>query len=190
MSRKKSSIDDLFSERLKTFIEDILKVKQKFFAEKVGISRSYISSILNKNRGLSAELIIGLYIHYREYFHWLLTGEEEMPRQGSESDASIYNKVGDTEEDPEIVELVAMAKKVLKSGSDRADTLTVNIRSSYKGMSKDQNEENRVMSALEKINTRLAALEEVSHPPNEPSNEIRQNDNQAMRGDILKKRRA
>jgi len=190
MSRKKSTIDDLFSERLKTLIEDTLVVSQKYFAEKIGISESYISAILKKRRGLSAELIVGLYIHYSQYLDWLLTGDREMTRQGPECDTCIY-KVGETAgEDPKIVELMGMVKKVLRSGTDRADTLAVNIRSFYQGMIKNRETENRVVLALEEIKNRLDALEQVAHPPNKGSKIIREGDDDAQRGDILKKRKA
>lgn len=92
MSRKKSTIDELFSERLKILIEDKLKVSQIYFANKIGISQSYLSAVLKNIRGSSAELIAGLYIHYREYLDWLLTGEGEMIR--GDKKGSLYNKVG------------------------------------------------------------------------------------------------
>ena len=78
MSRKKSTIDDLFSGRLKILIDGELKVSQAYFSNKIGISASYLSAVLKNKRGPSAELVAGLYVHYRGYLQWLLTGEGEM----------------------------------------------------------------------------------------------------------------
>jgi len=78
MSRKKITIDKLFSDRLKILIEKRLCVTQKTFSTKVGISQGYLSMVLKGVRGASAELIAGLYIHYGNYLSWLLTGDGEI----------------------------------------------------------------------------------------------------------------
>jgi hypothetical protein len=69
-----------------------------------------------------------------------------------------------------------MTIKVLKSGTEHAEPLTVNIRSSHRGMVKDREMEKR-----------LAALEKVAHPP-KSSKIIRIDDDEEQREDILKKR--
>lgn len=84
MSRKKSTIGDLFSERLKTLIETNLRVSQVYFSNKIGISTSYLSAVLKNKRGPSAELVAGLYMHYREYLSWILTGEGPMTAKDKE----------------------------------------------------------------------------------------------------------
>ena len=177
MSTKISSIDDLISERLKIFIEDILKVKQKYFAEKIGISKSYISAILKKKRGLSAELIIGLYVHYREYFNWLLTGEGEMIRQGAESDTSI--KVGTPDDDIEFAEFLKMTRAVLESGTAYSDTLTANIRLSHHAMETEKR--------LKGVEKRLGKIEKDKSCQDKVPR-IRESDNEAERDTILKER--
>lgn len=75
MSRKKTSIDNLFSLRLRQLIDKILDIKRDEFSNKIGISTGYLGMIVTGKRGPSAELIAGIYIHYREYLTWLLTGE-------------------------------------------------------------------------------------------------------------------
>ena len=79
MSRKKSTIDDFFSKRLRALIDNI-GVSQVVFSKNIGISQSYLSAVLKGKRGASAELIAGLYIYYSEYMYWLLTGEGEMTK--------------------------------------------------------------------------------------------------------------
>ena len=69
-----------------------------------------------------------------------------------------------------------MTIKVLKSGTEHAEPLTVNIRSSHCGMVKDREMEKR-----------LAALEKVEHPPR-GSKIIRIDDDEEQREEILKKR--
>jgi len=56
-----------------------------YFSNKIGISANYLSAVLKNKRGPSAELVAGLYIHYREYLRWLLTGEGEMSLDASAS---------------------------------------------------------------------------------------------------------
>jgi|MTBAKMStandDraft_1061839.scaffolds.fasta_scaffold00970_14 transcriptional regulator with XRE-family HTH domain len=52
-----------FGMRLKYLISEILEITQAGFAEKVGITASYLSSILNDKREPSAELMAGLHIY-------------------------------------------------------------------------------------------------------------------------------
>ena len=76
ISRKKNIIDPDFSLRLKEFISDRLKLSQAAFADKIGLSKGYLSQILSGKSGPSAELIIGIYLNYGDYLGWLLTGKE------------------------------------------------------------------------------------------------------------------
>ncbi len=118
MSRKKSTIDDLFPKRLKALIENKLMITQLKFSKKIGISQSYLSAVLKNKRGASAELMTGLYMHYREYLYWLLTGKDEIPDKDLELDKN-----------PEISELLEGARRVLTSGNQVAvDALERNIR--------------------------------------------------------------
>lgn len=101
------------------------------FSNKIGISQSYLSAILKGKRGASAELIAGLYIHYRKYLSWLLTGESEAtsklgPKTQIAEGVSIY-KVED--DDPETAGLIKMTREILKSGTDYSASLAANIRS-------------------------------------------------------------
>ncbi len=77
MSRKKITTVNIFSERLKTLIEEKLDVSQAVFSKNTGISQGYLSMVLAGKRGPSAELIAGIFLHYRKYLSWLLTGTDE-----------------------------------------------------------------------------------------------------------------
>ncbi len=85
---------------------------------------------------------------------WLLTGEGEMVREGSEGGSGKYKAGDPLDEDPEIAEFLKMTGTVLKSGTEHAETLITNIRSSHRNLIKDRDLENM-----------LAALEEMAHPP-------------------------
>ena len=76
MSSKKFIILNLFSKRLKELIELRLKITQKAFADRIGVTESYLSMVLNENSGPSADMIAGLYLHCNEYLTWLMTGIE------------------------------------------------------------------------------------------------------------------
>ena len=81
-----------------------------------------------------------------------------MVREGSECESYIYKAGDPLGEDPEIAEFLKMTGTVLKSGTEHAETLITNIRSSHRSLIKDRDLENR-----------LAALEEMAHPPKEAS---------------------
>ena len=78
MSRKKYTIEHFFYKRLKILIKNELKISQKAFADKIGISPNYLSFVLSGKRGASAELIAGLFIHYGKYANYVLTGKGSM----------------------------------------------------------------------------------------------------------------
>jgi len=141
MSRKKILISELNLNKIGGRIAYIrLKnnLSQSKFAENVGISIGNLSGLENHKYEPSYRAIIKILEVFKVDPIWLLIGEGEMTRQGTEGDASIY-KVGDPlDEDPEIAELLSSAKKVLDSGTDRAETLAVNIRSSCQWVIKDR----------------------------------------------------
>jgi len=188
MSRKKVNISELNLKKVGgriAYIRIKEGLNQEQFGKNIGLSKSNISCFENHKYEPSFQVIVKILEHYKINSDWLLfehgdpyikVGERG---KGAECDTCIY-KVGETAgEDPEIVKLLEMVNKVLKSGADRAETLTVNIWSSHQAMIKDREMENR-----------LAALEQVAHPPNKVSKIIREGDDEAQRGEILKKRRA
>lgn len=77
MSRKNLSLDNSFSERLRVLIKEKLNISQVKFSNKIGISDGYLSMVLANKRGPSSEMIVGIFLNYREYMHWLITGEDE-----------------------------------------------------------------------------------------------------------------
>jgi len=157
-------------------------LSQSKFAENVGISIGNLSGLENHKYEPSYRAIIKILEVFKVDPIWLLIGEGEMTRQGTEGDASIY-KVGDPlDEDPEIAELLNMTGTVLKAGTDHTDTLITNIRSLYRNLLKNRD--------LNDLKSRVAALEKVAHPPSKPSQIIRKQDDKSQRGEILKKRQA
>lgn len=93
MSSKKLTIDNLFSERLKSFIEDKLKISQEDFSKTVKISAPYLSMIINKKRGPSADFILEIYRNYSEYAEWLFKGkvdEKKSELKDSEDNFSLH----------------------------------------------------------------------------------------------------
>jgi len=78
MSSEKSNILNLSSKRLKELIKFRLKITQKSFAKNIGIEESFLSMVINGNSNPSADMIIGIYLNYREHFDWLLTGESNV----------------------------------------------------------------------------------------------------------------
>ena len=126
MSRKKFTIDNIVFIRLKSLIE-YLGISQAQFANNIGITQGYLSMILKGKRGASAELLAGLYNYYSEYFHWVLTGEGEITQKET-NDAYIYKVGAPFDDDPIVADLLASARKVLKSGNPVAfDALERNI---------------------------------------------------------------
>lgn len=76
MPSDKSNIDDKFPERLRELIKNKLKLTQGEFAKKIGITAGYLSMVITRKSGPSAELIAGLCIHYNDFMGWLLNGAE------------------------------------------------------------------------------------------------------------------
>ena len=76
MSSKEYIILKYFSERLKELIDTKLNISQKAFAQKIGITESYLSMVMKEKSRPSADMIASIYIHYGEHINWLLTGEE------------------------------------------------------------------------------------------------------------------
>ncbi|WP_051309882.1 helix-turn-helix domain-containing protein [Desulfogranum japonicum] len=72
MSSEKTTIDKNFNDRLKILIKQKLNITQKEFANNIGISSGYLSMVTTGKRGPSAEMMIGIYVNYREYFDWLI----------------------------------------------------------------------------------------------------------------------
>lgn len=78
MSRKKSVISKYFSDRLLFLMEKVgFGGRQNIkFANKVGVSSSFLSDVINLKSGPSFGLIYGITKNYPEInINWLLTGE-------------------------------------------------------------------------------------------------------------------
>jgi len=177
----------MFNENLK-LIRKKMGLNQGDFGKPLGITGSSISSI---ERGLSKpsnSVLKLIEIKYQISRNWLFTGEGDPyikvqeGNKGAESDASIY-KVGETAgEDPEIVELLTMTRDVLKSKTDYTRDLAVIVRSFHQAVQSEKR--------LDEFEDRLGRIEEEKKIYKEKESRIRESDNDARRGEILKKRKA
>ncbi len=84
MSRKKSTNSKVnFGERLKK-LRTTKGLKQKEFAELLGITVSYLSQIENGEKGMGLDTLILLSGKFGANINWLLTGEGPMFREDTE----------------------------------------------------------------------------------------------------------
>lgn len=132
-SRKKFTIDTLFNERLKFFLIK-LNIKRKLFCESIGISTGYLTMILNGQRGPSAELIAGLFIHYGDYLDWLLTGKNDpFTNENLSKDESPANFSGDmiylkkiyNSNDIDLIDIIHKTLKALTFSVQRENIISV-----------------------------------------------------------------
>ena len=170
MSRKKLNRFNNFSKRLNQLLKKTLKITQKEFCDKVGISEAYLSMILNKKVGPSAELIAGIFLNYNEYLHCLLTGED------NSKEIKIAEKeipYGGNEE--RIASLLKIAAGVLTSNTKYAQSLEHNITLFHESITNAGN-----------LEARLAALEQ-KQPCSSRKNSPRETAKNVRAGDATKK---
>jgi hypothetical protein len=157
MSSKKTTIDIFFSSRLKTLINNILNIKRGDFCNKTGISKGYLGMILTNKRGPSAELIIGLFIHYRYYLDWLLTGDGDPYNIVDQSAPSTLSNSSKTPAADPLQEVLNMARHVLASGTDHAGSLASNIKLAFNAI--QDNQDKKLLE--EKCDKALNELEQI-----------------------------
>lgn len=97
------------------------------FSKLLGVSQGSLSAYENNKTTISSEAIINLIQKTDINIEWLLIGKGEMLRKGS-VDTYIY-KEGD---DPELIELLKKSREILKSDTEYALSLAINIRSFHK----------------------------------------------------------
>lgn len=102
------------------------------FSKLLKISQGSLSDIENNKSKPSATPIDNLIHNTDINIYWLFTGEGEMIRRDEKADTYIYkerdSKPQALDDDPEIAELLARARKVLKSGNRMAyESLERNI---------------------------------------------------------------
>ncbi len=111
MSRKKSDISKEFSDRLLLLMRSLgYKDRQHIhFANKIGITDSYLSDILKLKSGPSFSLISGISREFPQAnIRWLLTGEGDKIL----IDSNIYKPIFD---DPKMNDLCECIWKILNS---------------------------------------------------------------------------
>jgi len=183
-------MENIFGKNLLTIRKE-LKLTQDNFAKPLGIKGSFISDIERGKAKPSESVIQLLEIKYRLNREWLFSGQGDPyikvhdGEKDAESDVSIY-KVGDPlDEDPEIAELLIMTREIIKSGTGYTHSLAANIRSFYQAMQNEQ-----CLGTIKNTMNQLASDVEDIKQQIKQRNQIRDDDDQAQRGEILKKRKA
>lgn len=153
MSRKKLTIDIQFSARLTDLI-NALAISQTTFAQTIGISQSYLNMVIKGKRGPSAELIAGIFIHYREYLEWLLTGEGHPPWITTTTQVKTQSFTKGPGVSPDFISdkeerLIYMVRQILSSSTTHASMLESTIEHLYDAL-----------MARRKIQDRLYHLEQ------------------------------
>lgn len=178
-----------FSKIIKCIMDIENLSNEKDVAELFGFSAQNFSK--RKKSGSLLPLIISWGISKRVNLNWLLTGEGDLyinkvknGDKGPECDTCIY-KVGHVEDDPEIVELINMTREILKSKTGYTHSLAANIRSFHQAMQNEQ-----CLSTIRNTMGQLVSDVEDIKQQIRQRNHIRENDDQARRGEILKKRKA
>jgi len=182
-------------ERLFEIVSEKADGKHTIFAKNAGIPTSTFQGYI-KGRPPHTDHLIRIHEYYGINIDWILTGKEPKYvdcKDASESSAYIYKK-GDsrdreiaedsvqfsaiTGDDPCLDDLLNMTRAVIKSGTGYSHSLAANIHSFYKAV---QNEKrfNGIEERLDNIEQKI-----------KQTNDIRTGDDQALRGEILKKRRA
>ncbi|NPV05627.1 MAG: helix-turn-helix transcriptional regulator [Syntrophaceae bacterium] len=171
MSSKKITKDINFSKRLKSFIKDELGITQAEFADKMGITQGYLNMVLGtKNRppsrGPSAELMAGLFIHYREYLDWLLTGQGPM-RRGREAPAAEEPVQPYTTTNEKHAEVFALVREILESGDDLIIRSFHERLKDYRIALRRNDETRSLKQQLGSLERKFKALEQRIGPPME-----------------------
>lgn len=110
----------MIGQRLKAWRKS-KSLTQQVVATKTGSSSGYISEVEQGKMMPGSSFLVSLNREFGINLHWLLTGEEDAVRKTSQ-DVQV-------EEDHELAELLAGARKVLTSGNPIAfDALERNIR--------------------------------------------------------------
>lgn len=179
--KKKITISKLFPDRLKSLIKKELKISQEEFAETVGIAPNYLSMILTKKSGPSAQLIAGLFLHYSEYLPWLL----------SEGD-DVYNKDRKTDlvaegDDPALAGDLALARKILMSGTPYGPALHFNILQFNAGLEAEKKaaEVDQLQRDVAELKAQFSAIEREK---SEKEARIRAGDPPDQKEEFLRKR--
>jgi transcriptional regulator with XRE-family HTH domain len=167
------------------------------FAIKTGIKQATLHNY-TKGRKLHIESLYNICNNLGVNINWLLTGEGDPYIKVGECDTCIYKvenipevKIAEggvpftaitDEDDAGMDDLLNMTRAIIKSGTGYSHSLAANIRSFYQAMQTEQ--------CLSDFNDRLCRLEEERELSREKESMVRETDDKALRGEILKKRRA
>lgn len=193
MSRKKLPYsDNTIGGRLKSY-RKFKAINSLEFSKILGISQGSLSDTETDKRLPPAKSLENISRYTDINIHWLYTGEGQMLRghvnETDERDgagASIYE-----EEDPEITILVSQTREILASDTGYSASLAANIRSFHQAMTT----ESRLSGVVQDVGTMknvmndlVEACNEIKDRLNKSDSNIRKEDPEKKRGEILKKR--
>jgi len=173
------------AERLKFIRNEQGRISQQKLADSLGIASHKIKDIEVGKTKISTELALLIEDKFHYDFKWILTGDEghpyikggppELGGQVHEPTQPYGHQYGDT---PEVAELLAMTREIVKSDTNYALSLMANIRSFHQAMLAEVR-----YQALE---DRIARIE--SRACSEKGQEIRTGDPSDQKEEIIKRR--
>ena len=139
----------------------------------------------DKNTGITTDRSDPYRWHGQSARTSLEARSKEQPRDG----ATILYK--EENEDPEVADLISKTRQILTSGTDYSVSLAANIRSFHNAMTTEEHlhrMDNDVSSIKTLVKDLVDECREIKERLNKSDSNIRQEDPEEIRGEILKKR--
>jgi transcriptional regulator with XRE-family HTH domain len=136
-----------------------MRLSQSVFGETLGIKGSSISALERGISNPSNSVLELIEIKYRINREWLLTGKGEkyINEEGANLEDSTY--IYKERDDPEIIEVLALTREILKSGTGYSDSLAANIRSFYSAV-KTERRLNKMEDEMGALKNQVSGLAE------------------------------
>ena len=172
---------ETYSQRLSKLIKDHADGKHTVFAKKVGIPtgtfQSYVDGKLPKS-----EYLLLISEKFNVSIDWLLTGigDPYIKEEDSLAYSSNYEEVN-LDENPEMIEVLALTREILQSGTGYSDCLVANIRSFHNSVMTEKR--------LNKIEGEIAELKNMcSRPPEGTERQLTEKEDKIREADPPEKK--